>query len=246
MHRVYNCHHIKSCQTIHYDASQYRVYIPEGLIPKLQWQGPRCVLFYALTAVYSILPSVLLRVPPLKFPSLPISLPPMLLPFSSLSRSVAPSFLCSLSPSPLSFTPSMPTFLPHSFPSSTFPPFLHSRSHPPSHHRFLTPSRCSLPTLPLLPPSHPRSCLAPSMPPSLPDRYGGTKGLQLKSRRPIQCTPCVVFGQMHWVYCVAPSQAWQWDNGGASPVAGVLSIAICYIQGTYSHHKSIFWRIVKK
>ena len=145
------------CQTIQYDASQifncegvsyyeeeYRVYIP--VIPKSQWQGPRCVLFCAPTAVYCILASVLLRV------YLPWSLPPSLSPFlprSSLSllpRSVAPSFLRSLPPSSLSFAPSMPTFLPHSFPSSTFPPFLHSRS---------------------LPPSHPPSCLAPSVPPSL-------------------------------------------------------------------------------
>ena len=137
------------------------------VIPKSQWQWLRCVLFCALTAVYCILASVLLRVPPLEFTSLPISLPPTLLPFSA--PSLPPSsarFILHLFPS---LRPCLHSF--HSFPSSTFPPFLHSRSHPPSHHSFLAPSRCFLPLLSpcsLPPPSDSPSCLAPSVPPSLP------------------------------------------------------------------------------
>ena len=197
-----------------YIMTHHMITIP--VIPKSQWQGPHCVLFCALTAVSSILASVLLRVPPLKFTSLLISLPPTLLPFSS------PSFLHSLYPSPLSFAPSMATFLPHSFPSSTFPPFLHSRSHPPSHHRFLTPSRCSLPLLspcslpPSLPPIlHPASLL-PCHPPCL----------SAYLRRIIECTTYVVSGQqLNWVYCVVgSSQAWQWDNGGVVLAAVTFSV----------------------
>ena len=79
-----------TCQTIHYDASQYRVYIP--------------VHYFSL-----VIPS-----PPQKYPCLPCSLP-SLLPCSSI-RSVAPSFLRSLSPSFLSLAPSMPrSSLPRSF-----------------------------------------------------------------------------------------------------------------------------------
>ena len=82
-----------TCQTIHYDASQYRVYIP--------------VHYFSL-----VIPS-----PPQKYPCLPCSLP-SLLPCSSI-RSVAPSlpapsFLRSLSPSFLSLAPSMPRFVPSS------------------------------------------------------------------------------------------------------------------------------------
>ena len=155
-----------TCETIHYDASQYRVYIP--VIPKSQWQGPRCVLFRALTAILytgQCPPrgtSLDVSIPPY----IHISLPPTLLPFSS------PSIHCSLLPplasSLLSFPrPAMHAFLPHSLSSSTFPPFIHSRSHPPSHHLFITPSRCSpLSTCSLPPILHPVSLL-PCLPPYL-------------------------------------------------------------------------------
>ena len=136
-----------TCQTIqcHYDASQYRVYIPVYnfvfVIPKSQWQGPRCVLFCALYTDTG-------KCPPYGT-SLEVYLPPYL-PFSRapLPRSVAPSLLRFLPPSPISLAPSMPEFLPQ--------PFIHSCSHPPSHHRFLTPSPCSLlpsSILPCLPPA---------------------------------------------------------------------------------------------
>ena len=70
-----------------------------------------------------------------------------------------------------SLRPCLVTFLPHLFPSSTLPSFLHSRSHPPSHHRFLTPSPCSLPPISLFP------CLPPCLP---------------ASRRPIHNSMCIV------------------------------------------------------
>ena len=93
------------------------------------------------------------NVPPLKFPSLPISLPPMVLPqlllyLSPLLPFSSARFLPPLFPS---LRPLIVPFLPHSFPVSTLPPFLYSRSHPPSHHCFLTPSPCSL--TPILRPS---------------------------------------------------------------------------------------------
>ena len=82
-----------TCQTIHYDASQYRVYIP--------------VHYFSL-----VIPS-----PPQKYPCLPCSLP-SLLPCSSIRTDApslpAPSFLRSLSPSFLSLAPSMPRFVPSS------------------------------------------------------------------------------------------------------------------------------------
>ena len=72
-------------------------------------------------------------------------------------------------------------------PSSHAAPLLliHSRSHPPSHHRFITPSPCPLPSI-----IHPSSLL-PCLPPCLP-----------ASRRPIQCTQCVCVWQAA-LYCVA-------------------------------------------
>ena len=146
-----------TCQTIHYDRhiKIQSLYIP--VIPKSQWQGPRRVLFCGLTAVYCIQASVLLRVPHLKFPSLPISLPPMLLPFSS------PSLRCSLIP-PLAS--SLPSFLRsvHAYVPSSLVPILNLPSLPPLP---LPPSlTSSLPhALPLLPPS-------PLFPCSLPPFYG--------------------------------------------------------------------------
>ena len=131
-----------TCQTIQYDASQYPQYQSRN------GKG-RVVCCFVRSR---LLASVLLRVPPLKFPCLPISLPPMLLPFSS------PSLRCSLLP-PLAS--SLPSFL------RSVHPFL-TRSLPqPS-----LPSSTPAPTLPhiiassrhLVPPS-----LAPSpLPPSLP------------------------------------------------------------------------------
>ena len=102
--------------------------------------------------------------------------PPLIAP---LPLSVAPSLSSARFLPPL--FPSLRTcivpFLPHSFPFSTLPPFLFSRSHPPSHHCFLTPSRCSLPPHSPLLPSRPPSIIRRSFPSSLP--------------YPIQCTPCV-------------------------------------------------------
>ena len=182
MHPVRNCHYIKSCHppvkqyiTTHHNIEFIiPVYNFVFVIPKSEWQGPRCVLFCSLYTVYW---------PVSSSGYLPWIFPPSLSPFlprSSLApipRSVAPSLLRSLPSSPLSLAPSMPTYLPHSSPSSTIPPFLHSRSHTPSHHRFLTPSPCSLPPHP---PVIQPSVLLPCLPPCLP-----------ASRRPIQCTPYV-------------------------------------------------------
>ena len=81
------------------------------------------------------------RVPPLKFPSLPIALPPTVLPYCSstllLSQLLPLSSARFLPPLFLSLRPCIVPFLPHSFPFSTLPPFLYSRSHPTSHHCFL-------------------------------------------------------------------------------------------------------------
>ena len=107
--------------------------------------------------------------------SLEVSIPPSLSPF--LRR---PSLNCSSTSQllPLSsarfLTPLFPSLrtcivplLPHSFPFSTLPPFLYSRSQPPSHRCFLTPIPLHPPsqTLPLLPPSHPPSFVASSLTP---------------------------------------------------------------------------------
>ena len=135
---LHNFHHIKSCQT--------------------------CVILCAHGCIMYTG-----QCPP-QGTSLEVSLPPY------LTSSHAPPFLLSLAPLlpppsarflPALF-PSLRPSLPHSFPSSTFPPFLHSRTHPPSHHRFLTQSRC--PPSPLSPCSLPPTLppfLRPSLPPSL-------------------------------------------------------------------------------
>ena len=156
-----------TCQTIHYDASQYRVYIPVYnfvfVLPKSQWQGPRYVLF--LCAIGQCLPqgaSLEVSLPP-------IFLPPTLLPCSS-PRSLPPLFP-SLRPCPRSV-------LTRSLSQPSLP---HFRSHPPSHHRFLTPCPCSLP-----PPSS--SCSLPSS--ILPRSFPASPCLPA-SRCPIQCTPYV-------------------------------------------------------
>ena len=167
-----------------YDTSQYVQSLYARLqfcicnLPKSQWQGPRCVLFcvlYTAWVPYCILASVLLRVHPLKFPSLPISLPPTLLPCCS------DSLHCSIPPQLASSLPSFPrtvhAYVPSSLVPFLNPPFLHSRSHTSSLPHSL-PLHPPSPTFPLLHPSHPPSFLAPSLPPSLP-----------ASRRPIQCTP---------------------------------------------------------
>ena len=126
------------------------------------------MLFCALTAEKCILASFLLRVHPLKCTSLLISLPPTLLPFSSpsLRRSLLPPLASSLT----SFLRSVHDYVP-----SSLVPFINLPSLPPhplppsTHHRFLTPSRCSLPLFSpcSLPPSLPLYLL-PSLPPSLP------------------------------------------------------------------------------
>ena len=103
--------------------------------------------------------------------SLEVSLPPYL-PSSPAPPCTSPSLRCTLPP-PLasslpSFTHSVNSC--NSVPSSLVPllnpPSLHSRSHPPSHHRFLTPSPCSLPPPPS--PSSLPSILPRSFPASLP------------------------------------------------------------------------------
>ena len=85
IHPVHNFHHIKSghpstCQTIHYDASQYRVYIysftTSCLFVISKSQGPRCGLFRALYTVYWPVSSsgyLPWRFPPLLPPPLPPS-----------------------------------------------------------------------------------------------------------------------------------------------------------------------------
>ena len=105
----------------------------------------RSALWVVLCNVYCTLASVLIRVHPLKFPSLPIPLPPTLLPVHP-PPSVAPSFLRSLPQSPLSFAPSIPSSVP--FIDSSLPPLAPSLPHP-------------------LAPSHPPSFLALSLPPSM-------------------------------------------------------------------------------
>ena len=126
--------------------------------------------------VRCILASVLLRVPPLKFPSLPSSQAPSLAP---LPRSFAPSLLHLL---PLSLAPSMPTFLPHSFTSST----LHPLPLPPTLPHIIA---SSLP--PLLPPAPTLPLLPPPILPSLP------AAVQFNVHR-----MCVWQAAL---YCVAPS-----------------------------------------
>ena len=176
-------------QTIHYHASQHSIDIPVNylFICNIKVSRARAALLVVLCAVYYVLASVLLRVPPLKFPSAPCSVPSSL-PRSSLApslvhlpRSVAPSLPRSLLPPHVSSLPSLPRYvhssfrpsLPRLFPSSTLPSFLHARSLPPSHHRFLLPP-CSLPPThpplaPFVPPSIlPRSFPVPSMPLCLP------------------------------------------------------------------------------
>ena len=111
--------------------------------------------------VRCILASFRLRVPPLKFSSLPSSHAPLLCSSPSLRCSLLP-------PSPLSLSPSIPTSLPHSFSSSYLPPFPLPPSFTSSLHHSL-PLLPPSPTLPLLPPSHmisilPRSFLPPSLP----------------------------------------------------------------------------------
>ena len=101
----------------------------------------RAKLCLVLCAVWFILASVLLRVPPLKFPSLPISLPPTLLSLAPLLHPSSARFL------PPLFPRSVNAYVP-----SSLVPFLNPRSHPPSHPpSFLAPSlRPSLPScLPL-------------------------------------------------------------------------------------------------
>ena len=118
---------------------------------------------------HCILASVLFRVPPLTFPSLPISLPPTLL------LGFSPSLSCSISPPIASSLPSFPrsvhAYVPSSFVPFLNPPYLPPLPLPPSltsslpHSLHLPPS---FHTLPLLPPSHPPSFLAHSLTPSLP------------------------------------------------------------------------------
>ena len=143
------------------------------VIPKSQ--GPRCVLFCALYTGQS--PT------PLKFPYLPSSHAP---------PCCSPSLRCSLRslpPSVLSLAPSMPTFLPHLFPSSILP----SSTPAPTRPHIIASSLPPSPTLPLLP----SSILPRSFSASLP-----------------ACLPPVVQFNVHrmcgWqaaLYCVAPSHA---------------------------------------
>ena len=127
-----------TCQTIHYDASQYRVYIP--VIPKTQWQGPRCVLYCVLTAVYRPVScpgtSLDVSVPPYVLSShatpFRLSLAPLLPPYSA-------RFLPSLFPS---IRPCLTSSLPHVLPllppsprcPCSLPPILHPASFLPGLH----------------------------------------------------------------------------------------------------------------
>ena len=142
-----------TCQIIHYDASQYRVYIHvcnfAFVIPKSQWQGPRCVLFCTLYTG---------QCP--QGTSLEVSLPPS----QFFRRSSLAPLRCSL-PLPLA-SPSLRLYL-RSFLTRSLPPL---SPHPPPHiiASSLPPLAPSLPTLPLLPPSHTPSFLAPSLPACFP------------------------------------------------------------------------------
>ena len=135
----------------------------------------RATLCVILSAVYCILASVLLRVPPLKFPSLPISLPPILLPCSS------PSIRSSLPPPLVSSLPSFPCSV-HAYAHSSFVPYLNPASLPP------------LPLPPSLTPSLPHSPHSPPLPHILHHPSSLLPCLHpcmSASRRPIQCTPYV-------------------------------------------------------
>ena len=153
-----------TCQTINYDASQYRVYqfIPvhnfSFVIPKSQGQGPRC----GMVCEYCALACALLGILPLKFV-------PSLAPLPLLPPFLAQSLLRSLPPSNLSFALSMPRSVPSStLPPSTLPSSTDALSLPSiiaSSIPSLPSIPVSLPFLPLLPPSHPPSFLAPSCPP---------------------------------------------------------------------------------
>ena len=157
-----------TCQTIHYDRSQYCALF---FISNIKVSRTNAALWVDLCNVYSILVSVLIGVHPLKFPSLSISLPPTLLPVP-LPLSVAPSHLTHfLPPFFPSLCPCLAPFLPHSslphpsFPSSTSAPTL-----PHIIDSSLPPLVPSLPHPPLLPPSHLSSFLALFLPPYLPAR----------------------------------------------------------------------------
>ena len=128
-------------------------------------------LWIVFSAVYCIL-SVLLRIPrspPLMFPgvpcALPYSSPSLRSSFCFLLSSSSARFLPSLSPS---LRPCLVPSLPRSFPPLTLPLFLHHRSLPPLHHRFL-PHLVNFPAAPSLPPSIiPRSFPSPSLQAFLP------------------------------------------------------------------------------
>ena len=164
------------------------------------------------------------------------SFPPSLAPSSlaPLTHPIAPSFPA---PSLLRLRPPSPLSLSRSHTvHSSLVPFInpHSRSLPPSYHRFLPPSPCSLlpPTLPLLPPTHLPSFLAPSLPPSLPACLPAINSMY---------TVCVCVWQAALSrYGVGHSHACHWDNGVFAPVAGVVSVARCYLQRLCSHHESVF------
>ena len=182
MHTVHNCHHIKSFHppvkqytTTHHNTEVKYFTCAIFFICNTKVSRARAALWVVLCNVYCILASVLIRVPPLKFPSLS-----PFLPRSSLYLSLAP-----LHP------PSSARFLPPLFPSlrPCLVPFLPQPSLP-----------SPAPTLPhiidsSLPPLAPSilhpSSLFPRLPPSLP-----------ASLHPIQCTPwvCVcVFVKLHCI-----------------------------------------------
>ena len=172
------------------------------------------------------------RVPPLTFPSLAISLPPTVLPYCSSTLLLYLSPLLPLSsarflpPLFLSLRPCIVPFLPHSFPFSTLPPFLYSRSHPTSHHYFLTPSPCSLP-----PPPSPCSLTNIHRPSSLlpPCRtqfnVHRVCGWQVVLSRPLLFSAKRRVALRQW---------------GIHSCRRRLSMTRCYIQRTCSHHKSVF------
>ena len=220
MHTVHNCHHIKSFHppvkqyiTTHHNT-EFKYYTCSlFFISNTKVSRARAALWVVLCNVDCILASVLVRVHPSKFPSLPISLPPSLL---SLAPFLPPSSARFLTPHFPSLLPCLSSFLTRSLPQ----PFLHSRSHPPSHHSFLTPSPCSLP-----PPPSPSS-LPHILHPSLSGRLPPSNSIYTVLA---SCT----------VLCSAqPGVALR--QSVFAPEEGVVSMARCYVQRTCSHHESVF------
>ena len=172
-HKVHNCHHIK--KLFHVSNNILGRITIQSLYTSLQFficntrvAMARVALCVILCAVYCLLAIVLLRVPPLKFPShyLPSShAPPLLLSLAPLPPPSPGRFLPPLFPS---LRPCMCSFLTRSRPQPSIPSSTPAPTLPHVIASSLPPLVPSLPTLPLLPPAHTPSFLAPSLLPSLP------------------------------------------------------------------------------